>query len=123
MLASGNVACFLELTRANDYEPFFSSPRSARFARQCFFAPARFGSLRSVLFGRIELYKVGKEGPTDRKLASQQSHSQLRIKSCINKARGGGVLVVPFRGLNLWIGTAYRVLKTKMTAARVDTLY
>ena len=32
-----------------------------------------------------------------------------------------GVLVVPFRGLNLWI-VPLGFLKPKMTAARVDTL-
>ena len=30
-----------------------------------------------------------------------------------------GALVVPFRGLNLWIGTAFGVLKPTKTAARV----
>ena len=88
VVSSRNVACFLELTWANDYEPFFfSSPRSARFARQFSFSP------RSIWEPAISSFwadraKVGKKGPTDRKLASQRSHGQFRIKPCINKARG-----------------------------------
>lgn len=67
VVSSLNVACFLELTWANDYEPFFS-PVHARLVSLAnfLFRPARFGSLRSVLFGRIEL----KSGKKDQPIAS-----------------------------------------------------